>query len=123
MTEGVWIRDIENEKARRRAARAMIGEYHEQQLRLLLERVRDGFARLDADDIDPFDLDDLIHHYKRSAQKLWSFCGSSGGGSERAALTSPVLDQAPTPPGFAGVTCDSESGRIVWLGRLSRTRR
>jgi hypothetical protein len=86
MTEGVRIRDIENEKARRRAARAMIGEYHEHQLRLLLERVRDGFARLDADDIDPFDLDDLIHHYKRSAQKLWSFCGSSGGGWERAAL-------------------------------------
>jgi hypothetical protein len=86
MTEGVRIRDIENEKARRRAARAIIGEYHEQQLRLLLERVRDGFARLDADEIDPFDLDDLIHHYKRSAQKLWSFCGSSGGGWERAAL-------------------------------------
>ena len=51
MTEGVRIRNIENEKARRRAARAIIGEYHEQQLRLLLERVRDGFARLDADEI------------------------------------------------------------------------
>ncbi|MBV9809676.1 MAG: hypothetical protein JO286_21005 [Solirubrobacterales bacterium] len=42
MTEGVRIRDIENEKARRRAARQMIGEYHEQQLRLLLDHVRDG---------------------------------------------------------------------------------
>jgi hypothetical protein len=29
----------------------------------------------------------LIHHYKRSAQKLWSFCGSAGGAWERAALT------------------------------------
>ena len=30
-------------------------------------------------------LDDLIHHYKRAAAKLWSFCGSSGGGWQRAA--------------------------------------
>jgi hypothetical protein len=87
MTESVRIRDIENGKARRRAARQMIGEYHEQQLRLLLERVREGFAKMDAGEIGPFDLDDLIHHYKRSAQKLWSFCGSGGGAWERAALT------------------------------------
>lgn len=87
MSDRVRIRDIENEKARRRAAREMIGEYHEQQLRLLLEHVREGFARLDSDEIDPFELDDLIHHYTRSAQKLWSFCGSSGGGWESAALT------------------------------------
>lgn len=61
----------------------MIGEYHKQQLRLLLEGVRDGFARLEAGTIDPFELDDLIHHYKRSAQKLWTFCN----GSEHSALT------------------------------------
>ena len=46
MTESVRIRDIENEKARRRAARQMIGEYHEQQLRLLLDHVRDGFVEV-----------------------------------------------------------------------------
>jgi hypothetical protein len=87
MTEGVRIRDIENEKARRRAARQTIGEYHEQQLRLLLDRVRDGFAKMDAGEIDPFGLDELIHHYKRFAQKLWSFCGTGGGAWERAART------------------------------------
>ena len=75
MGEGVRIRDIENEKARRRAARQMIAEYHEEQLRLLLDHVRDGFARMDAGEIDPVDLDELIHHYKRAAQKLWSFPG------------------------------------------------
>lgn len=87
MSDRVRIRDIEGEKARRRAARDMIGRYHEEQLRLLLEHVREGFERLDRGEIDPFDLDDLIHHYKRSAQKLWSFCGSSGSGWEHAALT------------------------------------
>lgn len=86
MSEGVRIREIENDKARRLATRQMIGEYHQEQLCLLLEHVRDGFARMDAGEIDPFDLDDLILHYKRSARELWSFCGSSGGGWERAAL-------------------------------------
>jgi len=50
-----------------------------------LERLRTGFARLDAGDIDEFDLDDLIHPYKRSAAELWKFCGSRGGHWERAA--------------------------------------
>lgn len=86
MTEGVRIREIEGERARRRAARALIADYHEEQLRLLLEHVREGFGKLDAGEIDPFELDGLIHHYKRSTQKLWSFCGSSGSGWERAAL-------------------------------------
>jgi hypothetical protein len=68
-----------NEKAKRRAARELIGPYHQEQLRALLEHVRDGFARLDAGELDAFELDDLIHRYKRATQKLWSFC--TGGGA------------------------------------------
>ncbi len=67
------------DKAEGRAARELIGAYHQEQLRGLLEHVRAGFVRLDAGEIDEFDLDDLIHHYKRSATELWKFCGSSGG--------------------------------------------
>ena len=52
---------------------------------MLLGRVREGFARLDAGKIDPFELDELIHRYKRSARELWKFCGSSGSQWERAA--------------------------------------
>ena len=59
-----------DERSRRRAARARIGAYHEQQLRVLLEQAREGFVRLDAGEIDPFELDDLIHHPKRSAREL-----------------------------------------------------
>ena len=59
-----------SEKVRRRAAREMVGDDHERQLRALLEYVRDGFARLDAGELDAFDLDDLIHRYKRSARQL-----------------------------------------------------
>ncbi|MFT3851820.1 MAG: hypothetical protein QM733_03635 [Ilumatobacteraceae bacterium] len=68
-----------SEEAERRAARAVVAEYHQAQLRTLLERVRAGFAQLDAGEIDEFELDDLIHHYERSATELWKFCGSSGG--------------------------------------------
>jgi len=71
--------------ADRRAARQLIASYHQTQLRALLERLRTGFARLDLGDIDEFDLDDLIHPYKRSAAELWKFCGSRGGHWERAA--------------------------------------
>ena len=65
------------EKARRRAARELVGSYHERELRRLLEHVRDGFARLDAGELDAFELDDLIHRYKRSARELWKFCDLS----------------------------------------------
>lgn len=68
-----------DEKTQRRAARQLIAAYHEDQLRLLLDHVREGFADLDAGKIDVFELDELIHRYKRSAAKLWTFCGSSGG--------------------------------------------
>jgi len=68
-----------------RVARETMAAYHEEQLLLLLERVRDGFRRLDAGEIDAFELDDLIHRYKRSARELWKLCSSSGSGWERAA--------------------------------------
>ncbi|MCA1697983.1 MAG: hypothetical protein LC790_03395 [Actinobacteria bacterium] len=51
-------------KADRRTARAAAGRYHEAELQRLVERVRDGLARYDAGEIDAFELDDLIHHYK-----------------------------------------------------------
>lgn len=69
----------DDHKAERRAAREVVAAYHQEELRRLLEHVRSGFAQLDAGAIDEFELDDLIHRYKRAAAKLWSFCGASGG--------------------------------------------
>jgi hypothetical protein len=66
-------------KAERRAARAAVGAYHKAELVRLIEHVRDGLARYDVGEVDAFELDDLIHHYKRATQKLWSFCTGSGG--------------------------------------------
>lgn len=84
MSEQAKGADRVGERTSRRAARERIGTYHEEQLKLLLDRVRDGFARMDAGEIDAFDLDDVIHRYQRSARELWKFCGSSGGGWETA---------------------------------------
>jgi hypothetical protein len=67
-------------KAERRAARLAVGAYHEAELARLIEHVREGLARYDAGEIDAFELDELIHHYKRATQKLWSFC--TGGGAQ-----------------------------------------
>lgn len=77
----------------------MIGEYHEQQLRILLERVRSGFVRLDAGEIDAFDLDELIDRYQRAARELWKFCGQSGSQWLTAARTLEFLkEQGEEPP-------------------------
>ena len=66
-------------KARRRADLALVGTYYEARLAELLERVREGFAGYDAGELDAFDLDDLIHRYKRATRELWKFCGSVTG--------------------------------------------
>lgn len=86
------------ERSRRREAREVIGAYHEQQLRGLLENVREGFARLDAGEIDAFELDDLVHRYKRAANELWKFCGSSGSQWLQAAKTLAYLRERGEEP-------------------------
>lgn len=65
------------DKVQRRAAQAKIAAYHDEQLRALVEHVREGLLQLDAGEIDVFELDDVIHRYKRAAKALWSFCGST----------------------------------------------
>jgi hypothetical protein len=68
-------------KARRRADRVLVESYYEARLAELLDRVRGGFARYDAGELDAFDLDDLIHCYKRATRELWKFCGNVTGSS------------------------------------------
>lgn len=81
------------ERSEYRAERRTIGAYDEQQLLALLEHVQAGLARLDAGEIDAFELDDLIHRYKRSARELWKFCSHSGSGWLTAARTLEYLQE------------------------------
>ena len=110
--EGETTVDGMGERARRREARALIAAYHEEQLGLLLERVREGFVRLDAGEINVFELDELIHHYKRSAAELWKFCGSSGGGWVQAARTLAFLhDEGDEPDWWEAGASRGRRGR------------
>ena len=74
-------------KSQRRADIETVGRYHEVELSKLLEHVREGFDRYEAGEIDAFELDELIHQYKRAAQKLWSACVGGGAHAERMART------------------------------------
>jgi hypothetical protein len=73
-----------DDRAERRAARETIRSYHEEELRLLLEPVRDALGRLDTGEFDAFEVDELIHRYERSARELWKFCGQTDRGEREA---------------------------------------
>lgn len=72
------VGDQGDTKAARRASCVVVANYHEAQLAALIEHVREALVRYDAGEIDVFDLDDTIHHYKRSARELWKFCAGAG---------------------------------------------
>ena len=68
-------------KAERQADVALVVGYHEARLAELLERVREGLALYDSGELDAFELDELIHRYKKAARELWKFCGNITGRS------------------------------------------
>lgn len=68
-------------KAERQADVALVVSYHEARLAELLERVREGFDLYDSGKLDAFELDELIHRYKKAAHELWKFCGDITGRS------------------------------------------
>jgi hypothetical protein len=74
-------------KAARRVAQELVGDYHEAKLAELIDRVRDALARYDAGEVDAFELDDVIHQYKRAARELWKFCVGTGSDALFAART------------------------------------
>jgi hypothetical protein len=76
-------------KQERRAARALVAGYHEARLAELLEHVADALDRYRAGELDAFEVDDVIHRYKRAARELWKFCwlGGTGSGVELVART------------------------------------
>lgn len=68
-------------KAERQADVALVVSYHEARLAELLERVREGLDLYDSGELDAFELDELIHRYKKATRELWKFCGDITGRS------------------------------------------
>ena len=61
-------------KAERRAARATVGDYHEEQLGVLVRRVGAEIDRFRAGELDSFEADEALFQYSRAAKELWKFC-------------------------------------------------
>lgn len=61
-------------KSERRAARASIAAYHEEQLGGLIGFAKSAIERFDAGELGAFDVDDVIFQYSRAAKELWKFC-------------------------------------------------
>jgi hypothetical protein len=78
------------------AAVARVGRFHEQQLLLLTERVREALHRLDGGEIDVFEFDALVHQYKRAANELWKTCSVGGKQLRRVARVIAEDDSEPT---------------------------
>ncbi|HZB33026.1 MAG TPA: hypothetical protein VE465_22900 [Streptosporangiaceae bacterium] len=75
-------------KAERRAARALVADYHEARIAELLARVGEAIDRHRGGELDPFEVDQVIHHYHRAARRLWAFCQVSG---EQAEVTAQII--------------------------------
>jgi hypothetical protein len=61
-------------KSERRAARSVVADYHDAQLRELVDRVGDAIDRYRAGELDAFEIDRVVFQYSRAAKELWKFC-------------------------------------------------
>ena len=65
---------VMSDKSERRAARAVVADYHRKQLRELVARVGQAIDRHRAGELDPFEVDQVLFQYSRAAKELWKFC-------------------------------------------------
>ncbi|MEV6636799.1 hypothetical protein AB0M54_39300 [Actinoplanes sp. NPDC051470] len=63
-----------SDKAERRAARDVVGKYHEAELGKLVARVGEAVDRYRAGELDAFAVDQVVFQYSRAAKELWKFC-------------------------------------------------
>ena len=61
-------------KPERRIAREAVAEYHQARLAELVQRVGDAIDRFRADELDAFEVDQVIFQYSHAAKELWKFC-------------------------------------------------
>jgi hypothetical protein len=63
-----------SDKSKRRAARAVVAEYHQDELGSLLARVAEAVDRYREGELDAFDVDQVLFQYSRAAKELWKYC-------------------------------------------------
>jgi len=70
---------MSTDKARRKAAEALVVTYYEAELAGLLQHVAAAIEQYRAGELDVHGVDDLIHRYKKATKELWKFCWLHGG--------------------------------------------
>jgi len=65
-----------SDKVERRAARAVVTDFHRAQLGELVARVGEAVDRYRAGELDAFDVDRVLFQYSRAAKELWKFCNT-----------------------------------------------
>ncbi|BEL02783.1 hypothetical protein Q0Z83_009740 [Actinoplanes sichuanensis] len=58
----------------RRAARSAVRDYHEAELRTLVNQVGVALDAYRAGELDAFEFDEILFQYSRAAKELWKFC-------------------------------------------------
>lgn len=53
-----------------------IGLFHEEELAQLLQRLGRYLDAYRTGDLDPWDMDHVLHHYSLAAKELWTFCNT-----------------------------------------------
>lgn len=77
-------------KAERRAARELVGTYHEACLAELVHRVGEAVDRFRAGQCDAYDADLALFQYSRAAKELWKFCNLG-----HVEITAKLIEEGP----------------------------
>lgn len=63
-----------SQKSDRRQAREAVAAYHEAKLAELLAHVAEAIDRFRSDELEAFDVDEVLFQYSRAAKELWKLC-------------------------------------------------
>ena len=88
-------------KAERAIAREQIGRYYAKKLASLQQRLFEALEKRHTGELDPFEVDEYIHHYHKQSQELYVYINARSHSNERL------------PIWLAAIEAD-EQGRNVW---------
>ncbi|GHO65386.1 hypothetical protein KSC_042780 [Ktedonobacter sp. SOSP1-52] len=88
-------------KAERAIAREQIGRYYAKKLASLQQHLFEALEKRHTGELDPFEVDEYIHHYHKQSQELYVYINMQSHSNERLPLW------------LAAIEAD-EQGRNVW---------
>ncbi len=80
-------------KAERAMAREQIGLYYAKKLAVLQRHLFEALASHGTGELDPFEVDEYIHHYHKQSQELYSYMNSRSQSNENLRLWLALIDE------------------------------